>query len=201
VENLSEVQTQVQSQLPSLVDLRDQVQLMYWSEHHFIVQTLLDQLPFGEILGSYRFYQYVDYQLPSLLEAARRNLLYWILANIRQYNRNPADQISLFYNETFLWHYSAPAFWEEIITQIRQGNRVRFLSWFLLSQTQVQVEFNEIQLLTTGPIGYQFIYTDSKEYSYSFNTTLWETTIQNHKFALVNPTQYTLPITQPNAQG
>jgi len=201
VENLSEVQTQAQSQLPPIADLMDQVQLTYWSNHHFIAQVLLDQLPFGEILGSYRFYQYVDYQLPSLLEAARRNLLYWILADIRQYNRTPADQISLFYNETFLWHYSALAFREEIITQIWQGNRVRFLSQFLLSQTQVEVEFNEIRLLTTGPIRYQFIYTDSKEYSYSFNTALWETTIQNHKFALINPTQYTLPITQPNTQG
>jgi len=52
VENLSEVQTQVENQLPSIADLRDQVQLMYWSDHHFIAQTLLDQLPFREILGS-----------------------------------------------------------------------------------------------------------------------------------------------------
>jgi len=140
VDNLS----QAQSQLPLIADLRDQVQLTYWSNHHFIAQTLLDQLPFGEILGSYRFYQYVNYQLPNLLEAARRNLLYWTLTDIRQYNRTPADQISLFYDETFLWHYSAPAFQEEIIMQIRQGNRVRFLSRFLLSQTQVQVEFNKI---------------------------------------------------------
>jgi len=63
------------------------------------------------------------------------------------------------------------------------------------------VEFNKIRLLTTGPIRYQFVYTDSKEYSYSFNAALWETTIQNHEFALINPTQYTLPISQPNAQG
>ena len=102
MENLSEVQTQVQSQLPPIADLRDQVQLTYWSNHHFVAQVLLDQLPFGEILGSYRFYQYVDYQLPSLLEAARRNLLYWTLTDICQYNGTPTDQISLFYNETFL---------------------------------------------------------------------------------------------------
>jgi len=89
VENLSEVQTQVQNQLPPIADLQDQVQLTYWSNHHFIAQSLLDQLPFGEILGSYCFYQYINYQLPSLLEAARRNLLYWTLTTIHQYNRTP----------------------------------------------------------------------------------------------------------------
>ena len=144
MENLSEVQTQVQNQLPPIADLQDQVQLTYWSDHYFIAQSLLDQLPFGEILGSYHFYQYIDYQLPSLLEAARRNLLYWTLADICQYNRTPADQISLFYNETYLWHYSVPAFQKDIIAQIQQENRVRFLSQFLLSQTQVEVEFNKI---------------------------------------------------------
>jgi len=37
-----------------LSDLRTQVQLTYWSEQHFITQSLLELLPFGEILSDIR---------------------------------------------------------------------------------------------------------------------------------------------------
>ena len=40
----------------NLTDLRNQVQLMYWSEQHFITKELLDLIPFGEILSDIRFY-------------------------------------------------------------------------------------------------------------------------------------------------
>ena len=83
-------------------------------------------------------------------------------------------QLALFHDETFLWHYSVPRQRQEILYQIRNGNRVRFLSWFFLSQTKIELEFSEIRLLS---IGEQLVYTDSKEYTYDWVTSMWETHI------------------------
>jgi len=128
----------------NLVNLRSQVQLTYWSEQHFITQELLNLIPFGEILSNIHFYSYVDYSLDELVSKANSTLLYWRLSGVTQYNGSPLDQLSLFYDETFLWHYSVPSYQEEICLQIQSGHRVRFLSQFLLSQTEIEVEFNEI---------------------------------------------------------
>ena len=111
-----------------LTDLRSQIQLMYWSEQHFITQGLLELLPFGEILSDICFYSYVDYSLDELISKANQTLLYWRLSGITQYDRTPVDQLSLFYDETFLWHYSVLLYWEEICLQLQSGHRVRFLS-------------------------------------------------------------------------
>ena len=127
-----------------LGNLRTQVQLTYWSKQHFITRSLLELLPFGEILSNIRFYSYVDYSLDELISKANQTLLYWRLSGITQYDGTPVTQLSLFYDETFLWHYSAPSYREEIRLQIQSGHRVRFLSQFLLSQTEIEVEFNEI---------------------------------------------------------
>jgi len=111
-----------------LTDLRTQVQLTYWSEQHFITKGLLELLPFGEILSDIRFYSYVNYSLDELISKANQTLLYWRLSGITQYNGTLVNQLSLFYDETFLWHYSMPSYWEEIHLQIQSGHRVRFLS-------------------------------------------------------------------------
>jgi len=112
----------------NLVNLRNQIQLTYWSEQHFITQELLDLIPFGEILSDIRFYSYVDYSLDELVSKANSTLLYWRLSGVTQYDGTSVDQLSLFHNETFLWHYSAPSYWEEIRSQLQSGHRVRFLS-------------------------------------------------------------------------
>jgi len=112
----------------NLVDLRNQIQLMYWSEQHFITQELLDLIPFGEILSNVRFYSYVDYSLDELVSKANSTLLYWRLSGVTQYDGTSVDQLSLFHNETFLWHYSMPSYQEEIHSQLQSGHRVRFLS-------------------------------------------------------------------------
>jgi len=112
----------------NLTDLRNQVQLMYWSKQHFITQGLIKLLPFGEILSDIRFYSYIDYSLHKLISKANQTLLYWRLSGIAQYDGTPITQLSLFYDETFLWHYSTPLYQEEIRSQIQLGHRVRFLS-------------------------------------------------------------------------
>ena len=185
----------------NLANLRTQVQLMYWSEQHFITQELLNLLPFGEILSDIRFWSYIDYSLNELVSKANSTLLYWRLSGITQYDGSPVTQLSLFYDDNFLWHYSAPLYQEEIRSQILSGHKVRFLSRFLLSQTEIEVEFNEIRLQTIIANKFQFVYTDSKSYQYKFANLLWETTVTNFEIPLVNLRFFILPIMQPNTQG
>ena len=78
----SEVQEQlIREYFPHIVNLREQVQLVYWSDFHFISKVLLDLLPFSRLLGGRHFYSYVDYQLGPITDEARRNLLYWALGD------------------------------------------------------------------------------------------------------------------------
>jgi len=128
----------------NLADLRNQVQLTYWSKQHFITQELLDLLPFREILSDIHFWSYINYSLSELISKANSTLLYWRLSGIIQYDGSSITQLSLFYNDIFLWHYSMPSYQEEIRSQILSGYKVRFLSRFLLLQTEIEVEFNEI---------------------------------------------------------
>jgi hypothetical protein len=119
VEHLSQEQQQViREQFPQIVDLRNQVHLTYWSEQHFIIQDLLHQIPFGRTLSATSFYHYMDFQLEELVTTARRNFVLWALISIHQYNGSLVDQIALFHDDTFLWHYSIPPNRKAIIMQI-----------------------------------------------------------------------------------
>jgi len=113
---------------PQIADLRNQVYISYWSDYYLISQPLLDLLPFSQTLGPTTFYQYIDYQFDNLLVEARRNLLFWSLSGANHFNQTPVTQTTLFFDETFFWHYYIPARTREITEAILQGNRIRFLS-------------------------------------------------------------------------
>jgi hypothetical protein len=202
VEPISQVRQQlVEDYFPLIQDLRTQVQVALWSDHHLVTKSLFDLLPFGRTLGPDTFYSYVDHQLPNVIEQARRNLLYWSLSGARQFGGFPAQDISVFYDDTFLWHYYVPAKAQEIRETLQNGHRVRFLSRFYLSQTKVEVEFNEIRLSTEVNAIPVFVYTDSKDYCHTWSTGLLEVTITNHELRLINPRTYTLPPSAPNTLG
>ena len=198
---LEQLQEQLlREQFPQIADLRNQVHISYWSDYHLISQSLLNHLPFGRSLGPTTFYQYIDYQLDNLLIEARRNLLFWSLSGTNHFNQTPITQTTLFFDETFFWHYYIPVRTREITEALLQGNRIRFLSRFCLLQAQVEVEFNEIRLCTTDS-GTQLVYCHSKEYTYKWTTSLWEVNIVNDEQTLVNSTNFSCPITEPNTFG
>jgi hypothetical protein len=78
------------------------------------------------------------------VEQASNNLLYWSISGTQHFNRDVATQLTLFFDNTFLWHYYVPTKYQEIIQSLYNGHRVRFLSQFYLLETQIEVEFNEI---------------------------------------------------------
>ena len=123
MELLSQTQEQlVREQFPSLVNLRTQVHFTYWSKLHLVTQELCDQLPFSQIFSATSFYRLIDFQLGSLVTAAQRTLTLWALIGVRQYNGSLVDQLALFHDKTFLWHYSVPPKRQEILS--RSSHRV-----------------------------------------------------------------------------
>jgi len=170
-----------------MIDLQIQTHITVWSDHFLITKPLFDLLPFGRTLAPGTFYQYIDYQLPNLVEQASNNLLYWNILGTQHFNGEVAMQITLFFDDTFLWHYYVPAKYQEITQSLYNGNRVRFLSRFHLSETQIEVEFNEIRLLKNPGERSQLVYTNSKEYTYKWTTQQWDITIRNPEVTLINP--------------
>ena len=172
-----------------------------WSDHFLITKPLFDLLPFGWTLSPTTFYQYIDYQLPNLAEQASNNLLFWSISGAQHFNRETATQITLFHDDTFLWHYYVPAKHQEITQSLRNRHWIWFLSRFHLSETQVEVEFNEIWLLENPREQPRLVYTDSKEYTYKWTTQQWDITIQNPEFSIINPRVFTILISTPNTLG
>jgi hypothetical protein len=80
-----------------------------------------------------------------------------------------------------------PAKHQEITQNLYNGHRIRFLSQFHLSETQVEVEFNEIQLLENPGEQPQLVYTDSKKYTYKWTMQQWDIIIRNPEPAIINP--------------
>ena len=89
---------------------------------------------------------------------------------------------------------------QEIISHIQQGNRIRFLSRFYLSQTKIELEFSKIRLINYSGEP-KLVYSDSKDYTYHWLTNLWDISIVNREYQLINPQQFTCPIQHPNTQG
>ena len=183
-----------------LADLREQVQLTYWSEIHFVTQALIDFLPFGYSLGPTKFYEYVDYQLPVLINRCRQTRAYWEIHPSYTHDQTPVSDITLSYDETFFWHYYVPAKTPEITQAILQGNRIRFLSRFYLSETEIRLEFQEIRIQITDQ-GTRLIGALGKEYVHKWEETGWSATNINLEQTLINPVEFFLPILLPNAQG
>ena len=198
--NLSQLREQIiRDYFPHVIDLHTQVQLSSWSFHQLIPRPLLALLPFGRTLDPIQFDQYLVWVLPEIVEASRRSLLYWTIIS-DQDSRNLLDeQVTIFFNETFFWHYYIAAKVEETTQSIQNGNRVRFLSRFHLSQTQIELEFNEVKLVTTSESP-QLVYTDSEERIYMWSRRFWHIHNLSRSQSLLNPQEFTIP-PFPNTSG
>ena len=123
--NLSQLREQIiRDYFPHIIDLRTQVQLSSWSENQLIPRPLLALLPFGRTLDPVQHDQYLVWVLPEIVETLRRSLLYWTITNARDPHNLLDEQISIFFDEVFFWHYYISAKVEEIIQSIQNRNRI-----------------------------------------------------------------------------
>ena len=106
------------------IDLQIQTHIAVWSDHFLITKPLFDLLPFSRTLSPTTFYQYINYQLLNLAEQVSNNLLFWSISGTQHFNREIATQITLFHDDTFLWHYYVPAKHQEITQSLYNGHRI-----------------------------------------------------------------------------
>jgi hypothetical protein len=177
-----------------------QAHLTYWSDNSSVPQPLLDILPFGRALSLSAFYQYMDFQLPELVERCLATFLFWSLGQTPQFATVSTNQITLFYDETFFWHYFVPVRRQDIIDTLRAGHKIRFLFQFILNQEEIKVDFHEIHLCTgaNNAWGIELVYCPSKVYKYRWLSQIWETTITNHEQCLIDPIICIIPSAEPS---
>jgi hypothetical protein len=201
VEYSREVRKQLISDcFPFVTDLDAQAHLTYWSNNSSVPQPLLDILPFGQALSLLAFYQYVDFQLPELVERCLATFLFWSLGRTLQFATASTNQITLFYDKTFFWHYFVPVRRQEIIDTFRTGHKIRFLFQFILNQEEIKVDFHKIHLCTgaNNTWGIELVYCPSKVYKYRWLSRIWETTITNHEQHLIDPLIHIIPSAEPS---
>ena len=183
-----------------LTDLREKVQVTYWSELHYISEPLFQLLPFGRALGPTEFYHFIDFEYERVTRLTEQTREYWAEHPTYTYNQELVSALTISIDDTFFWHYYTPARTREITEALLQGNRIRFLSSFHVSETEIKVEFQEIRLLTTEQ-GTQLVGTLGNEYTYRPIRRDWTVTSLNTDVALVNPSRFFYPITIPNTHG
>ena len=132
-----------------LTDLREKVQVTYWSELHYISEPLFHLLPFGRALGPTEFYHFIDFEYERVVCLTKQTREYWEAHPTFTYNQELVSELTLSIDNTFFWHYYTPARTREITEALLQGNRIRFLSSFHVSETTIKVKFQEVRLLTT----------------------------------------------------
>jgi hypothetical protein len=142
----------------------------------------------------------VDFQLPELVECSLATFLFWSLGRPLQFATSSTNQITLFYNETFFWHYFVSTRRQDIIDTLRTGHKIRFLFQFILNQEEIEVDFHEIRLCTgaNNAWGIELVYCPSKVYKYRWLSRIWETTITNHEQHLIDPLICIIPSAEPS---
>ena len=132
-----------------------------------VLQRLINLLPFGEVIPSSRFEEFVTQDLPSIADAAQEQLLYWHLADHPTLNNHPVESLLLWTKDDYFWFITVPPRREELIETIRRGERVRFLERFRLDHTEVQVSFQELRLKSHAQ-GHRLVITEGKEFTYKW---------------------------------
>ena len=125
-------QRQLQTYYPSttLIDAYSINQVDCWSDISLVLRRLINLLPFGEVIPSSRFEEFVTQDLPSITDAAQEQLLYWHLAAHPTLNNHPVESLLLWSKDDYFWFITVPPREEELIETIRRGERICFLERF-----------------------------------------------------------------------
>ena len=83
------------------------------------------------------------------------------------------------------------------ISRILAGDHVWYLERFRLDDTQIEVSFHKIRLLSNSEGGHHLVITEGKELTYKWSTPGWTTTLKNPDHNLINPQIYHFPPETP----
>ena len=174
-----------------LVDISQDNTVNSWCDHPQVL-PLCTLLPFGRVLLP-EAYNFLITEVSRISKVSQEQLLYWHLAKATTVNHHPIESLDLWNNKEPFWSSHIPPIETNLIEQILQGEHVRFLEHFCLSHTNINLTFQEIQLISISG-GHRLVITEGRELKYQWHTAVWDITLENPDSHLVNPRIYHLPL-------
>ena len=161
---------------PSLLyDLENDPEITCWSDYVIVTGILRNLLPFGRILVGNAAPNF-PYLVPGFLNAARRQLYYWRLADATTPNNEPVEILVLSENCNNFWGTVVPSERSRIVDHLLSGSPIYFLTKFFLSYTEVQLAFHEICLIHPNPPNTSgLVITDGVVHTHRWEVHGWET--------------------------
>ena len=183
----------------SLCDASQEEVISCWSDPPLILKKLRDILPFGHVTASWDFNDFQDQVLDKVSDASQEQLLYWHLSAAATLNNYPAETALLWTKDDYLWFIHIPPRRQEYIRRILAGERLRYLERFHLNYDQIQVNFQELRLVTRPGTQdqYDLVITEGVEFTYKWDSSFWETSLQNHS-RFIDPEVFHQPPDTPD---
>jgi hypothetical protein len=197
-----------------ILDIEEDPLITFSSDSNHLYYPLRTLLPFGCHLNQQQVdYLIEPYRTGRLLNTSRSQLLYWFLT--RPSNRRhgvPITTVTLFPGQDLLWFHYIPRHSLRIQNRLRLGHRTFFLARFTLNFQYVELEFNELRLISIlddpedpfnaedphAILNYRIVYCSGPCYRRYWNNTNWTIESINRDPRLVNPTCPTFnPPTEP----
>jgi hypothetical protein len=154
-------------------------------------------LPFGRFLTENQAnYLVGHYRTTRLTNNCRTQLLYWYLARSHATPlRPPVSHLSIFYEPDQLWFNHIASYSQQITDRLLQGHRTYILARFALSHTSIELDFEELRLITqrfgslppaiTAP--HRIVRCIGKSYFYLWDNPRWTLVTRNQDSRLVDP--------------
>ena len=180
----------------SLFDASTSETIDCWSDPPILLNKLYDLLPFGQVTYSWDFDTFRNIDLARIAEVAQEQLLYWHLADSTTVHNLPCESLLLWNKDDYFWFLHVSLNKEEITRRILEGEHIRYLEKFSLNYDQIQVTFQELRLVTQGS-DHILAITEGIEFTYKWDSTSWEVTLENPDQSLVDPRIYHLPPDAP----
>ena len=192
---------QLQTYYPeeSLLDASRDDLVSCWSDPPLLLKKLQEALPFGRITAPWDFKTFCDQVLEQISSYSLEQFLYWHLAQSTTVNNHPAETVLLWVKDDYLWFIHIPPCCQEYIQHILAGEHLRFIEQFHLNYDQIQINFQELHLVTGEEDSYDLVIPNGVKYTYKWDTEVWETTLQNCD-SFIDPEVFHCPPETPEDQ-
>ena len=146
-----------------------------------------DRVAFHAYSGGSAYQRVYKNILQRLVGTCEDQLLYWHWSGTVSESNNRVDRILVTENSSHFWADYIPTVADQIRRDLLNNDHVYYLNKFILNHFHIEVGFNKIRLRRTERGSLSFVIMDAKEFTYFWNTRIWETTLRNPNTHTVNP--------------
>ena len=171
----------------TLLNLDEVMEAEVWSPNPIIHRPLFELLRFGRHITEYEHARVYKNILQRLVGTCEDQLLYWHWSGTVSESNNRVDRILVTKNSSHFWADYIPTVADQIRRDLLNNDHVYYLNKFILNHFRIEVGFNKIRLRRTERGSLSFVIMDAKEFTYFWNTRIWETTLRNPNTHTVNP--------------